>query len=127
MKNLIIKETNYTPKIDFNVDNNIFSIHGKSYPENTFEFYSIVVEWLNDFFNSTIKANILVDIELVYLNSSSLKLYFEIFDIFEESSNKNHQVNINWIYEKDDDIMEETGIEFINSFPSLNINLVKKN
>ncbi len=39
MKNLVIDETKYTPLINFDADNRIFELSGKSYPENTFEFY----------------------------------------------------------------------------------------
>ncbi|MEA3384717.1 MAG: DUF1987 domain-containing protein [Campylobacterota bacterium] len=125
MEKLIIEKQQVTPLIDLNSDENILKFIGKSFPENTFEFYSPVLKWLNEYFSKTVEVS--VEIELEYLNSSSLKAYFDIFDIFEDSvKNNNSKISIKWLYDEENDIALETGEDFIEDFKSLDILLVKK-
>lgn len=123
MNNLLIEKTTDTPLIDFNIESGIFKIEGKSYPENTFEIYAPIKEWLKNYFEETTNTKTIINIELVYLNSSSLKAYFDMFDIFEKAHENGHELEINWYYESDDDIMEETGEDFADDFADLNITL----
>lgn len=125
MENLILESTNYTPKISFDARKGFMEFSGKSYPENTFDFYKPVKEWLSEYSQNANDTTI-VNFELTYLNSSSLKVYFDIFDILEEIHNNGKKIEINWIYESDDDIIEETGEDFIEDFKNLTINLVAK-
>lgn len=125
MEKLIIEKQQVTPLIDLNSDENILKFIGKSFPENTFEFYSPVLKWLNEYFSKTVEVS--VEIELEYLNSSSLKAYFDIFDIFEDSvKNNNSKISIKWLYDEENDIALETGEDFIEDFKFLDILLVKK-
>ncbi len=126
MENLIMEKTNYTPQINFNAQTGILEVHGKSYPENTFEFYKSIKEWIRSYISSTNIEKTLVNLELTYLNSSSLKAYFDIFDLFEEGHEDGKNIEINWIYSSDDDISEETGEDFQQDFESLTINLIAK-
>jgi len=126
MENLIISKTNYTPDINFDTDTGILNISGKSYPENTFEFYTPVTSWIAEYVKSTNNEKLIFNFELTYLNSSSLKSYFDILDILEESHNEGSSIEINWIYESDDDIIEETGEDFKEDFESLEFNLIAK-
>ncbi|MDF1874522.1 DUF1987 domain-containing protein [Sulfurimonas sp. SAG-AH-194-I05] len=127
MENLKIEATKYTPEIDFDVVNGALNITGKSYPENTFEYYKPIVEWIKEYM--TVIDNdrkITVNLDLEYLNSSSLKAYFDLFDILEASHNNGKNILINWIFDEENDIAEETGEDFIEDFTSLNIKLVVK-
>lgn len=126
MENLHLEQTNYTPQINFDASKGLLEFLGKSYPENTFDFYKPVKEWLNEYSKITTNEKTIVNFELTYLNSSSLKVYFDIFDTLEEMHNDNKGVEINWIYEEDDDIIEETGEDFADDFTSLKINLISK-
>jgi hypothetical protein len=125
MKNLVIESTNCTPKINLDATNGVIEFFGKSYPENTFDFYKPVKEWLDEYSQNSNEITI-VNLELTYLNSSSLKVYFDIFDIFEEIHNRGKKIEVNWTYESDDDIIEETGEDFIEDFKNLKINLIAK-
>jgi len=126
MENLEIKATKYTPEINFNIENKILSITGKSYPENTFEYYKPIISWVEEFLETITDEPILVNLDLEYLNSSSLKAYFDIFDILEVAHDNGKTINIKWIYDEDNDIAEETGEDFIEDFERLNIKLVVK-
>jgi len=126
MENLHIKATKYTPEIDFNEESGILSITGKSYPENTFEFYKPTIRWIEEYFENTQNEKTVVNLDLEYLNSSSLKAYFDIFDILQITQDKGKNISINWLYDEDNDIAEETGEDFIEDFENLKIKLVIK-
>ena len=49
---------------------------------------------------------------------------FDLIDIFVQSQ-KEIDVNINWIYNQDDDSSKEDGEDFQDSFKSLNIQLIE--
>ncbi|NQY21887.1 MAG: DUF1987 domain-containing protein [Campylobacteraceae bacterium] len=125
MENIIIDETKYTPKIVLDADKGEISFVGKSYPENTFEFYNPVMNWLEDYFSETKNENTIINFEIIYFNSSSSKLFFDFFDTVEEASVV-HDVIINWIYDEENDSALEAGEDFIEDFENLNFNLVQK-
>ncbi len=126
MENLQIEKTNYTPDINLNAQTGILEIRGKSYPENTFEFYAPVSQWITTYIQNTTNEKTVLNCELTYLNSSSLKAYFDIFDALEEAHEDGKNIEINWIYDAEDDIMEETGEDFQEDFENMKINLVPK-
>ena len=123
MENLTIEETKYTPKIELDVKGTI-SLVGKSYPENTFEFYEPMMTWIEEYFK-TDTGKTTVNIEITYFNSSSSKLFFDFFDLLDENKD-DHNIVINWIYDEENESAEEAGEDFIEDFEDLNIELVKK-
>jgi len=125
MEKLVMEETRYTPKIELDADNGVIDIRGKSYPENTFEFYKPVIEWITEYFESNAKDKTIVNMEILYFNSSSSKLFFDFFDILDEAKDE-HDIEVNWIYDEENESAEEAGEDFIEDFEDLKINLVKK-
>lgn len=123
MENLDIPETKYTPKIQMSVNGTI-SIRGKSYPENTFEFYEPVMAWMEELFDQENTNTVVINFEITYFNSSSSKLFFDFFDLLEEK-NDDFDITINWMYEEENESAEEAGEDFIEDFEELTINLVK--
>ena len=124
MENLNIEETKYTPVINLDVNGTI-SMVGKSYPENTFEFYEPMMNWVKEYFETSAKDVTTVNLEITYFNSSSSKLFFDFFDLLEENS-EDHTIEINWIYDEENESAEEAGEDFIEDFEDLNIKLVTK-
>jgi hypothetical protein len=126
MENLFLEATEYTPLIDFNIQSGILKISGKSYPENTFEFYKPILNWVEEYFeaNNDHPTKIILDLE--YLNSSSLKAYFDLFDILEIAKDEGSNMTVTWLYDEDNDISQETGEDFASDFESLNMELVAK-
>jgi hypothetical protein len=122
MENLEIAETKYTPAISMKGNGDI-SIIGKSYPENTFEFYEPIMKWIESYFKEGFKR-LEVNMEITYFNSSSSKLFFDLFDLIEE--NNNNDIVINWIYDNENESALEAGEDFKDDFEGLNINLVSK-
>ncbi len=116
MKNkpLIIKKTVLSPAIILDSQKEKFIIAGKSAVENAHEFYKPILNWFETYFkNPNNKTSINFYIE--YLNSSSSVQLGKIFNLLSEYRNK-YQIEINWHYEKDDEIMKDTGIELQNIY-----------
>ncbi|MDA7816851.1 DUF1987 domain-containing protein [Sulfurimonas sp.] len=124
MENLRLEATKYTPEINLNIDGTV-SLVGKSYPENTFEFYAPMMDWLEKYFGDESGRKVVVNMEIIYFNSSSSKLFFDFFDLLEENSSEN-SIEINWIYDEENESAEEAGEDFIEDFEELNIKLVQK-
>jgi len=124
MEKIVIEETKYTPKIELD-PNGTISLTGKSYPENTFEFYEPMMEWVKEYFENEPAEVTTVNMEITYFNSSSSKLFFDFFDLLEENSEDN-TIKINWIYDEENESAEEAGEDFIEDFEDLDITLVAK-
>ncbi len=124
MENLNIEATKYTPVINLDTNGTI-SMVGKSYPENTFEFYAPMMDWVKVYFETTAIDVTTVNLEITYFNSSSSKLFFDFFDLLEEN-NGEHKIEINWIFDEENESAEEAGEDFIEDFEDLNIKLVTK-
>lgn len=123
MEKLNIEATKYTPEIDFNAEENMMKIVGKSTPENTFEFYEPVKSWLSEYFSEPREC--VVTFSIPYFNSSSSRAIYDIFDIFSEA--KESKITINWEYNENNENGEESGKEFKEDFEDLDINLVITN
>ncbi len=128
MENLVVQATEYTPYIAFDAESNLLEIKGYSYPENAMAFYAPMFEWLHGYFlHLQSQADILLNIEIVYFNSSSSKVLLDLFDLLNEQTlDKGIQSTVNWIYEEEDEDMLEFGQEFQEDFPSLIFHFVKK-
>ncbi|MFL5765738.1 MAG: DUF1987 domain-containing protein [Bacteroidia bacterium] len=109
METITIEATVDTPAIVLDPTNNIFEISGKSYPEDTKEFYGPILQWMDRYVLSPNAETTLV-IKLKYFNSSSYKPIFDILTKLESIGNA--KVNIQWFYKTGDTDMKESGEEF---------------
>ncbi len=126
MKKLYIEPTKYSPEINLDPESQVIEIRGKSYPENTFEFYAPVMKWLQDYIASSPQGKTVLEMEIVYFNSSSSKFFFDFFDVIEEAADQGFAVDINWIYDPENENALEAGEDFMDDFESLNFRLVEK-
>ncbi|MDQ6975778.1 MAG: DUF1987 domain-containing protein [Mariprofundaceae bacterium] len=124
ISNLHILPSAYTPEVHFKTAGSL-SLSGKSYPENTFEFYKPVLQWVQDYFAGEPAVKTVVTIELIYFNSSSSKLFFDFFDLLDENKDR-HQIEINWLYDVENESAKEAGEDFVEDFEYLNIQLITK-
>ncbi len=125
MKNLLIDKTAYTPKVDFNYQSNELSIIGISYPENTAKFYSTVISWLERYIEKLDKQKVVFNMEVSYFNSSTSKVFMDIFDCLDEAAESGRNIVVNWKYKGEDEIIEEHGVEFREDLHAMTFNLVK--
>ena len=109
MNSKTIEATVDTPCVILDTQNNRFEISGKSYPEDTKEFYGPVLQWIDEYILSPNPETTFV-IKLKYFNSSSYKPLFDILTKLETI--KNNKVTIQWYYKNGDSDMLESGKEF---------------
>lgn len=124
MQEFFLEATQYTPEIHLN-PNGTFSMKGKSYPENTFEFYKPVMEWIEEYVVNNKSNTITVNMEIIYFNSSSSKLFFDLFDLLDENRN-NRKITVNWLYDEENESAMEAGQDFAEDFEELHIELIAK-
>ncbi|ALK89133.1 MULTISPECIES: DUF1987 domain-containing protein [unclassified Limnohabitans] len=117
---LNIAATDRTPEIILSSQPAKLSIKGESYPEDVSAFYGQVIQAVNSLVESP-AGELTVEIQLIYINSSSIKAIFRIFEGFDEYRKKGQNVSIQWLADEDDDIMQELGEDFIDRFPNLTI------
>ncbi len=127
MDNWKTEATKYTPEIYFDASNSVLGINGESYPENIAEFAGPLFSWLENYLKNLGEQTFIVNIELIYFNSSSSKMLLDLFDLLEEEvSDNSKKIVVNWIYDKENDAAQEYGEEFQEDLESLPFNLVKK-
>lgn len=120
MENLHILATADSPEVDFKFDTHQLSLRGESYPENAAAFYSGIIARINDYLaNVPTGTTIVVDVALVYFNSSSTKMLFSLFDALNGACRANVRVVLNWHHDPDDDTIQEFGFELRDDFPAL--------
>ncbi len=122
MSDLHIAATDRTPEIQLSAAEGIFSMRGESFPEDVAAFYGQVIMAI-DAMASSIQGPLKVDVAMVYINSSSIKAMFRIFEGLENVRKHGHPLSITWHFQDDDDIMQELGEDFKDRFPDLPIDV----
>lgn len=125
MTKFYLKATKFTPEVILDPDFNSIRFAGKSYPENTFSFYEPILKWVREFFE-TPREDVVIEFDIVYFNSSSSKLFFDLFDIFEEAAGSGSKVAIRWLYDIENDAAKEAGEDFKDDFEALDFELIEK-
>lgn len=120
MENINIEKSDNSPKVIMDAQKGFIEFDGKSYPENTFEFYEPILEWLKEYFTN--KKETIVNIKLTYFNSATTQILFDILDVIQDSQHKS--VNINWYYDSEDEHGMEDFEDYSDEFPDLNINAI---
>jgi hypothetical protein len=103
MENLIIEGTPYTPRVEFRVNGKLL-LEGKSCPVNVTRFYYPIINWVLGLKARRVKF----DINLEYINSSSVKNILELLKEL-EANRDIKEIEIKWYYEEGDDDALETG------------------
>ncbi|MEY3597983.1 MAG: hypothetical protein RL521_405 [Bacteroidota bacterium] len=103
---LNITATSSTPEVDYNILNDVQRITGVSTPIDSVEFYSPMINWINQNAND-LKENCVFEFELNYFNSSSMKALVWLLQQIEEMILKGKTWSICWVIVEDDEFMEE--------------------
>lgn len=109
LTSLHIAATDETPEVLLTVDGEECSILGKSLPENAFDFYEPVLQWIR-LYSEKIEKPLRLNIKFDYFNSSSGRYLFELLHTLEKSKYKENY-RVIWITDKDDELMFEKGLE----------------
>jgi len=98
MNALNIPAGSSTPGVTADWAAGLLVMRGDSYPENSFEFFGPVIDWIERYLKESV-APLRLELHLVYMNTSSVKAMMDIFDLLEESHTKGRQVSVDWIYD----------------------------
>lgn len=98
-----------TPSVLLDPENGVIELKGKSIPENSFEFYQPLYDWLQDYSKNPKKVT-KVFLSMEYFNTSSSKEFMKFFKKLEELHDSgNSKIDVQWFYESDDEEMMEMG------------------
>lgn len=109
--------TYFVPKVSFNAENGVCALEGESYLENTWEFYSKLIDWLKKY--SETGQPIDFSFKLTYFNTSSSKGILDLLKTLKAHEMGGHELKVRWFYPEDDednlteaeDFMADTDIE----------------
>ena len=117
-----IAATDRTPAISLTQSPLKLNISGESFPEDVSAFYGQVISAVNQL-ATTAKGKMDVEMAMVYINSSSIKAMYRIFEGLDAYRQAGNEVQVTWVAEADDDIMQELGEDFKDRFQTLNFSV----
>lgn len=122
-KRLHIDRTNVSPGIEMDLEHGTIEFIGRSLPANSELFYGRVYRWLEEYLKQP-RPETVVNMKMDYLDTSSSKHFFNIFDKLNTVCERGRKVHVNWHYETGDEEMAEAGKDF-QSFFSLEFDFVE--
>jgi len=111
MSAINIEHTETTPKVIFNKETGVFSIEGKTLPENVNQFYEPLLDWLTEYISNPNDETVL-EVKLEYINTASSKAIFSVFLKLEKIIEAGKKAKIMWYYADDDEDMKDVGEEY---------------
>lgn len=108
MESLIIENTNKTPKVFFNALNGKMELAGRSIPENSFQFYEPLLQWIDEYAKSP-QDQTSFTFKLDYFNTSSSMYILGILKKLEKMYLEGKNVKVFWYYDSEDEDMLQTG------------------
>lgn len=100
-----------TPAIQSHWQAGRLAMQGDSYPENSYELFDQVIDWVRRFLDDE-ALPLHLSLGLVYLNTSSVKAMMDIFDLLEEAHGEGREVSVEWRYDARNERIAELADEF---------------
>ena len=107
--NLFIKEGKNTPKVSGNRNINELIFKGNSYPENVLQFYTPILNWIEELKKDN--DEITIDCQFYYIASSSVIAFLKLLQKI-ESLYKKENIKFIWKYEEGDDDIKKIGQDY---------------
>lgn len=107
---LKIEPKSDTPGVIIDPENNQFEIYGKSLPEDASDFFAPILNKIHSYCKNPNPQTVFT-INLEYYNSASVRQIISILTILEEIHKVKSDVKIIWMYEENDEMMQENGDE----------------
>lgn len=111
MNNLLISQSSSSPAIAADWSAGVISMKGDSYPENSFELFQPLIDWVETYL-ATAKRPLQLELELVYLNTSSIRSMMDIFDQMEIAHQNGQPVSARWSYDAANERVGQLAEEF---------------
>lgn len=109
--NLSVPGSQSTPSIRADWKAGVVVMSGESYPENSFELYDQLIQWINSYLNSS-EHSLTLELHLNYLNTSSIRFMIDIFDLLESAFEDGKEVLVQWMFDDRNPRSSELGAEF---------------
>ncbi len=103
--NTLIPGTNRTPTISF--QDGVLSISGRSYMENSVEFYAPIKKLVDEY-----DGGLTVEINLDFFNTASSKCLMDLLSLVDKKCVAGRECKIKWFYKADDEDMKDSAQEF---------------
>ena len=107
-----MQETKNTPYVFCDVRGNVI-IEGRSFPENPFDFFEPIVNWIKKFNGDIMNMHI----KLEYFNTSTCKHLLSLLQIVARKI-EHENLTVNWYYEEDDEDALEIGQHYSRAVKS---------
>ncbi|MGO4999376.1 biofilm regulation phosphoprotein SiaC [Oceanisphaera sp. W20_SRM_FM3] len=111
LKILTIAGGQSTPTIHCDPALGLMTMQGDSYPENSFEFFSEIISWVEQFLQQS-SLPLHLELRLIYMNTSSVKAMMDIFDLLEAAHEQARAVSVCWYYDPENERVVELAEEF---------------
>lgn len=105
------EQTSSTPLVILDKELGNVTMIGDSYPENPFAFFQPIIDWIETYLRDATRP-LRFTLELVYLNTSSIRAMMDIFDRLEDAHRQDQTVSVQWFYQPDNERVGELAEEF---------------
>jgi len=108
---LSIKGTSQYPEIQLDGKTGQLTFSGNSLPEDAKGFFEPIIDWITNYIENPCEETTLT-FRMIYYNTPSSKIIFQILKRFEVIHNKLSRVKVIWHYPDDDIDMKYAGSDF---------------
>lgn len=118
MNVLSIEATQSTPAVAGDWGQGTLRLSGDSFPENSFEFFGAVIDWIEAYLRDCNRP-LHLELRLMYMNTSSVKAMMDIFDLLEDAHRGGRAVEVVWYHDPNNERVADLASEFREdcSFP----------
>lgn len=110
-QNLSLPATQSTPSVEADWRAGLLQMTGESYPENTYDIFSEIINWVDAYLEET-ESPLRLELHLSYLNTSSIRAMIDIFDRLQLAFESGRELAVNWLYDSRNPRSAELGEEF---------------
>ncbi len=116
MKNIFYEGTVKIPYVNFNAEQGLLELKGRSTPENIEDTYRPLTEWVKEYVKNALDETV-VNIHFEYFNSATSKALVQMFQVLARLQNEDKKIIINWTYADDDSLEYGQDFEDIIGIP----------
>ena len=111
MEKIFLEPSRVTPLVNFDPEEGILEMKGRSSPENSIQFYQKIIQNLGMFAENG-EGDFTANFAFEYFNTSSSKCLFDIFKRLVRIRDSGKILIVNWFFEEDDEDMMEAGEDY---------------
>ncbi len=113
LRPISIESTRTSPEVRFDPEQGTLLIRGQSYPENAFNFYEPLLQWVDEYLEQlSAEAIVRFELELPYINTSSTKCFMLLLEKMEAGHQSGKNIAVYWRYDEDNESELDCAEEF---------------